>query len=73
MLSKQFGFDYTYDYYVEDADEICDTFALDQTSVLWFTTRIDKIPTTKYIGEHYELEEFVSLVNLLEYKGKYFW
>ena len=73
MLSKQFNFDYTYDYYIEDADELCETFSLDKTSVLWFTRRKDNLPTTKHIGKHYELEEFVSLVNLLEYKGKYFW
>ena len=72
-LVEQFNIDYIYDYYKKDAEELCSLFSLNKTNILWFTTRKDKTTTDRYVSEYYHLDEFVSLVRLLEFKGKYFW
>lgn len=74
VLIEQFKFDYTYERYSKDADEICKVFDFGHTDVLWFKTHKDvKHTLPNHISEHYYLDEFVCIVNLLQTKGKYFW
>jgi hypothetical protein len=73
QLMEHFDVDWTYNYFKDDADEICSTFDLKKTNILWFTKKQNRSETKKYVGKHYHLEEFVSLVKLLQYKNKYFW
>lgn len=73
-LLKKFSIDYVFDKYKQDAYSIREKFGLTSTPVLWFTTR----PGVQHdngntISEHYFLDDFVSIVNLIQYKGKYFW
>ena len=73
QLIDQVEVDWTYNYFKDHANELCKTFNLEKTNILWFTKRQDKINIKKHIREHYHLEEFVSLVKLLQHKKKYFW
>ena len=73
QLIDQVEVDWTYNYFNDHANELCKTFNLEKTNILWFTKRQDKINIKKHISEHYHLEEFVSLVKLLQHKKKYFW
>ncbi len=74
-LMQDFGIDYAYDFYKPQCSELVKTFNLNPTSVLWFTTHNSITHDyNDYIHKgYYFLDEFVSLVNLLEYKNKYFW
>jgi len=72
-LLEKFPFDMTYDLYKNDTEQLCRLFDLEHTNVLWFTKRKNDPVKKKLISEHYDLEEFVSLVKLLQYKNKYFW
>jgi len=73
-LIEKFSFDYTYNSYLKDADEICKTFDFGHTDVLWFKTHKDvKHTLPNHISEHYFLDDFVCIINLLQTKGKYFW
>lgn len=73
-LIKKFSIDYVYDTYKKSVDKICNDFNLDKTNILWFTKRDDILHDTKgLISDHYYLDEFVCVVNLLQHKDKYFW
>ena len=73
-LLEKFSIDYVFEKYDQDAAQIIEKFGLDKTSVMWFTKRKNiKHDNGNTISQHYFLDDFVSIVNLLQYKGKYFW
>jgi len=74
ILMEQFPYDYVYDRYVNDAQQIRKQFGLEITSVLWFTKHESaKHDPNEYINKYYFLDEFICLRKLLDFKNKYFW
>ena len=74
ILMEQFPYDYVYDKYRDDAQQIRTQFGLEITSVLWFTKHESaKHDPNEYINKYYFLDEFVCLRKLLDFKNKYFW
>jgi len=71
-LIKKFSIDWVYNSYRKDAKTLIKTFDLENTNILWFAKNKQKNQKNT-IGPHYDLDEFVSLVNLLKFKNKYFW
>ena len=73
-LIEKFELDFVYDKYKQSAEQICKTFQLQPTSVLWFTKHNDiKHDTNEYISKYYFLDDFVCIRKLLDFKDKYFW
>ena len=73
-LIKQFELDFVYDKYKQSAEQICKTFQLQPTTVLWFTKHHEvKHDANEYISKYFFLDEFVCLRKLLDFKDKYFW
>jgi hypothetical protein len=73
-LINVFEFDHTYNLYHNKTKSINDTFGLDETSVLWFTTHnLYQHKSKNHISDHYFLDDFVCIRKLLDYQGKYFW
>ena len=74
QLIKQFELDFIYDKYRPSAEQICKTFQLQPTTVLWFTKHHEvKHDTNEYISRYFFLDDFVCLRKLLDFKDKYFW
>ena len=72
-LIKDFNFDYAYNEYIKDHQTICNKFNLKPTSVLWFTTHEDVKHNSKTSEPFFYLDDFVCVINLLQYKNKFFW
>ena len=73
-LLKKFNIDYIYDLYKKDADSICTQFNLEKTSVLWFTKHENyQHDPACHISNHYYLDDFVCIRELLAHKNKHFW
>ena len=73
-LIDQIELDFVYDKYKNSSDQICKTFDLEPTTVLWFTKHdLVKHDEKKYISPHYFLDDFVCIRKLLDFKDKYFW
>jgi len=73
-LIDSFPLDYIYNKYKDQAQSIRDLFALEKTSVLWFTKHeLYQHDNNKHISEYYFLDDFVCIRKLLDYHGKYFW
>lgn len=69
-----YEFDFTYDLYKDKCDDIIKTFELTPTNILWFTKHKDFThDDNNDILPYYYWDEFVTLKNLLQFKGKYFW
>ena len=68
-----FQFDYTFDKYIENHKEICKTFSLQTTPVLWFTTHDDVTHNEEIAESHFFLDDFVCVVKLLQHKDYFFW
>ena len=74
VLIDNIDFDYTFDLYANKVDELCDKFQLEKTHVLWFTKHRNFIhDANNYISHYYHLDDFVCVVELLEYSDRYFW
>ena len=74
QLMKQFELDFVYDKYKPSAEQICKTFQLQPTTVLWFTKHHEvKHDANEYISRYYFLDDFICLRKLLDFHGKYFW
>jgi hypothetical protein len=73
-LLEKFNFDYVFDTYKLDHAELCRNFDFEPTGILWFVkhNRV-KHDDNHYISQHYFLDDFVCVVELLNHKGKYFW
>ena len=73
-LIDEFELDFVYEKYKKSADQLCKTFELQPTSVLWFTKhKRYKTNLKEHISKYYFLDDFVCLRKLLDYKDKYFW
>jgi len=74
ILIEKFSFDHIIDKHKANHRSICETFGLDPTDVLWFTTHENfKHDERHYISRHFYLDDFVCVINLLNHKNKYFW
>ncbi len=72
-LIKEFDFDYSYNRYIKNHKTICDKFQLKTTSILWFATHEDVKHNSELMEQYFYLDDFVCVVNLLQYKDKFFW
>jgi hypothetical protein len=73
-LTDQFEIDYTYNQHKTNHRNICKKFDLEPTEVLWFTKHKNVTHDHRhYISNHFYLDDFVCVVNLLNHKDKYFW
>jgi len=73
-LIDQFEIDYTYNQHKTNHRNICKKFDLAPTEVLWFTKHKNVMHDHRhYISNHFYLDDFVCVVNLLNHKDKYFW
>lgn len=73
-LVKQFEFDFVYDKYKPMVDDVVKTFDLRPNHILWFTHDGKKRHDEEaHTSRHLDLDEFVCVKKLLDYKDKYFW
>ena len=73
-LIDKFELDFSYNKYKQSAVQICKTFDLTPTSILWFTKHDSYRTDLKtYVSDYYFLDDFVCIRKLLDYKDKYFW
>jgi hypothetical protein len=73
-LLDKFELDFSYNKYKQSAVQICKTFDLTPTSILWFTKHDSYRTDLKtYVSDYYFLDDFVCIRKLLDYKDKYFW
>ena len=74
ILVGKIDFDYTFNLYADKVNHLCEKFRLEKTNVLWFTKHKDiKHNVNNHISNHYHLDEFVCVVELLEHTDRYFW
>ena len=72
-LVEKFPFDFVYDKYQTQVENLRDQFGLTQSPVLWFTKHKSVQHDVNPIFPGYYMDEFVCLRKLLDYKGKYWW
>ena len=74
ILVGKIDFDYTFNLYADKVNHLCEKFRLEKTNVLWFTKHKDiEHNVNNHISNHYHLDEFVCVVELLEHTDRYFW